>query len=158
MAKETQAHGVPTKPRGALDPDAPHRNSLQAFDMFTITNAQPDRAYRFVSRKLLESCGGFDRRGWIPINSQNTKGEALISPFGTVSEGTDVVNGDTILAYMPREQMEVKKKMADRRKGLMEASLNRLRAGKRNGLVQRMDVTIQRQGRTEDYGQEGAHA
>lgn len=157
MAKE-QAHGVPTKPRGALDPDAPHRHSLKTFDLFTIAGAKSDRAYRFVSRRLLEQSGGFDRRGWEPLNSTNHQGEQLVSPFGHVSSGTDVVNGDTVLAFMPKERMEAKKALAARRQSLMQASLNRLREAKRNGLVDSMDISVQRMGRTEQYGEETAHA
>jgi hypothetical protein len=148
MEKSQTRQPATNSSSGALAPNQAYRNSILPQDGFMVGNQQPDRVYRFVSRTYLEKSGGFDRRGWEPITASNSKGECLISPWGNhASEGTDVKNGDLVLAFMPKERVEMKRAAMAYRKGLAESALNRLRS-KRNDGVDSMDVTIQRPGKS----------
>lgn len=122
-------------------------------DFFKIINQQPDRVYRFVSKTVLDKSGGFDRRGWEVITSQNSKGERLASIFGTASSGTDVRQEDLVLCFMPKERMEQKRAMMRRRKDMLRNTMQELRNKvRRAGMPITGDVTIQRPGRSDQPG------
>ena len=149
--KETKSH-IKQKPSGALSGNEDYRKALVYQDEFAITNTDPDRHYRFISRAVLEKSGGFDRRGWEPITAANSKGEALVYMWGHSSQsGTDVKNGDLILAYMPKERMVRKQEVLAKRQNLMRSSLQRLSSQRGHG-VESMDFVMQRQGKTEQFG------
>lgn len=149
--KPSKGH-VPSKPSGAFSTNEDYRKSLVYQDEFAIANADPERHYRFVSRRVLDKTGGFDRRGWIPINASNSKGECLVSAYGhTGQAGTEVIDGDLVLAFMPADVKARKEAMMKRRQDLMQQSLFRLRQQRGQG-VESMEVVLQRQGRTENLG------
>ena len=142
--------GRPPKEEHALSKTADHRKSLKPIDFFAISNMDPERSYRFVSKVYLDKCGGFDRRGWEPITSQNSKGEQLMSQWGTVSAGTDLRMDDLVLCFMPKERAEMKKAALQRQQDMMRSTLQRFkRSATAMGMEPDIDVTIQRQGRTE---------
>ncbi len=119
-------------------------------DLFKIINQAPDRVYRFVSKTLLDKFGGFDRRGWEVITSQNSKGEKLASQWGTESAGTDLRQEDLVVCFMPRARMEQKKAAIKRRKALLRNTMSALRAqAKGAGMPMTGEVIIQRPGRSD---------
>lgn len=152
MAENAQKGHLKNTPSGALAPNAEHRNFIRPQDPYMLANKDPDRAYRFVSRVYLDKNGGFDQRGWEPITSANSKGEALMSPYGHTSKGgTEVKSGDLVLCFMPKERMEQKLQAQRYRQDLAAAALYRLR--QRRGIgVESMDIKMQREGKVENLG------
>ena len=149
MSNQQSKGSVSKSPSGALAQNQDYRSGIIPQDGFMVGNMQPDRVYRFVSRSFLERSGGFDRRGWEPINEANSKGECLISPWGHQGQGgTDVKNGDLVLAFMPKDRMEAKRKALAYRKNLSDAALNKLRSRGNREMVASMEVTIQRPGKS----------
>lgn len=127
------------------------RSALKPPDQFKIGNRDPDRAYRFISRTMLDKNGGFDRRGWMPITAENSKGETLVTVTGSYAAGTDKPVGDLILAWMPKE-------IADQKRADLDAinSLQRNVEGLRKeadeaGVPVKAEMEVQRQGITETY-------
>lgn len=136
----------------SMKKSANHRSSLKPADIMEITNKDPDRAYRWVSRNILDRTGGFDHRGWEALNAQTSKGEKMASQWGVHSSGTELRNGDLIACFMPQERADM------RRASLREANdaamnhIRRLRAQARSvGAVIDGNVQIQREGITETY-------
>lgn len=140
------------KSTNALGSDAPYRSSLKAPDPYLIANKSPDREYRFLSKTMLDKSGGLDRRGWEVLTEANSKGERLMSEWGTVSSGTDLRYGDLVVGFMPKERAEMKREMIKRTQNLAHATLHRLRQ-KANalGMEHNIDYQIQRQGKTENF-------
>lgn len=152
MSENIQKGHLKQTPSGPLAPVASHREFIRPQDPYMITNKDPNREYRFVSRAYLDKNGGFDQRGWEPITKANSKGEALVSAYGhTSTGGTEVRSGDLVLAFMPKERMEQKRASYRYRQDLMRSSLNRLRSHRNNG-VDSMDIQMQRDGKVENLG------
>ena len=98
------------KTEGALSEKASYRDPTHGADLLAIGHKHPDRAYRCISRSMLDSNGGFDRRGWTVLNEANSKGETLSSPFGEIKIGAGDTNriGDVVVAFMPKAQYDAK--------------------------------------------------
>ena len=127
------------------------RSPLKAPDMFAIGNRDPGRAYRFISRTMLEKNGGFDRRGWIPITEANSKGETLESPTGSMKALTTLPVGDTVLAFQPieiiqqrRADLAARNDTRDRMVALKSQAINA-------GVEMTGGMEVQSQGKTETY-------
>lgn len=151
--KVPEAHGVvgQTEPTGAVSKSQKYRNILFS-DPFKIANAHPDRAYRFVSAKILSQNGGFDPRGWEAITEQNSMGEKLLNSFGKVSSGTELRYGDVVLAFMPKDQADEKKEAIAHLNDATRQSINQLKEqARRGGFEPEIEVSIQKQGYTENY-------
>lgn len=143
--------GIPSAPSGALSVDNTYRSSLKAPDPFLIGHRDPDREYRFISKTMLDKNGGFDRRGWEPITAQNHKGETLETEFGTISSGTDLRYGDTVLGFMSKERMAQKRSILRNTRNLARATLERLKNAARSiGALDYDRSSIQRPGRNEE--------
>jgi hypothetical protein len=127
------------------------RSALKPPDQFKIGNKAPERAYRFISRTMLEKSGGFDRRGWMPITAENSKGETLMTPTSSYAAGTDKPVGDLILAWMPKEMVEAKRAELDNINSLKKNVTNLRAEGDAAHIPVDAEMELQRQGVTETY-------
>lgn len=113
MARDASHNALREQTQGALTKNASYRNPAHAIDSFDIGNRQPDRAYRLVSKSMLDRYGGFDRRGWIVLDEKNAKGETLKSPWGEAVIGSGISNRveDLVVAFMPKEMYDRKQEL-----------------------------------------------
>jgi len=127
------------------------RSALKPPDQFKIGNKDPDRAYRFISRTMLDKNGGFDRRGWMPINAENSKGETLETVTQKMVAGTDKPVGDLVLAWMPKEMVEARRAELDNINNMKNNVIDLRAEGKEAGIPVNAKMEVQRQGITETY-------
>ena len=152
MAKESPDNAIKQPTPSALTPKADWRTSLTPPDFLEVQNKHPDRVYRFINRVTLDKFGGVDRRGWTILNSSNSKGEGLGSMWGN-NIGTDFRVGDTVLAFMPKELADARKKaLAVMNSRLQRNNINNFRASaRRAGVEVTGNVESQRNGVVEEY-------
>ena len=136
----------------ALQSNATYRSALKAPDGFAIANKDQSRVYRWVSRTLLDKAGGFDRRGWEVIDSKNSKGESIYSPWGKAASGTSINNEDLVLCYMPKERADQKRDLLRQANNLVRSSVRALRSMARSeGARITGNIETQKSGVTETY-------
>lgn len=91
-----------------------YRNALKAPDPFVILNPDPNRRYRFLSRRLLAKSAdpnkpgdmGFDPRGYTILTEGNSKGERLGTSRGGQGAGSTLVYEDLVVGFIPKEEYE----------------------------------------------------
>lgn len=140
-----------SEPKGALSKKQAYRKNILYVDPFVIVNADPGREYRFVSKRILDDAGGFDRRGWEALNSHNSKGEKLQAQSGKISSGTDLRYGDLVAAWMPKEDADRRRHDLKFMTNAMKDSVGQLRqvTAEAGAPADFSDTVIQRQGISE---------
>lgn len=110
MSKNPRAASTPSKKTTAYS----YRNALKAPDPFVIHNQDPNRVYRFLSRRLLSRSSdpnkpgdmGFDPRGYTILTEGNSKGERLGTSRGGYGNGSTLVYEDLVVGFIDKEEYQ----------------------------------------------------